>query len=218
MQLIPRELPTKRTEVGFCSSNPQPARERDVAEQDLLPDPFVEWRRRRIEHERLIAAERTEDVAGALAVEDSVEGVREEVRRRRLAGDSTGEILDGFLRPADALEAVYSPEAVPGALGGDWQPFGADRVPSAAFSAILGAPAGSEYVRSVWDRVLQAAVWRELTPRVVRAAVQHVGPADVATADAMTVEIWSQVKAQRMSVRSAINEATGAPVEEAGAR
>lgn len=215
VDLIQRELPTKRKEVGCCSSNPSTARVNSEQGNDLLPDPFSEWRRRRVAHGRFLAEQDTEDTAGTMTAEDAIAGVHREVHRLWMGGDTVGEILEKFLVPIHAVEVAYSPEAVPGALGGDWQPFAADRAPSARFSAMLGAPDGSDYVRSVWDRVRQAAVWRELTPRVVRAAVQAVGPADEVPADRMVVELWSQVKAQRLSVRTVINEATGTPVEEA---
>ena len=215
VDLIQRELPTKRKEVGSTCSSLTRARETDEQKNDLRADPFSEWRRRRVAHGRFLAEQGTEDKAGTMTADDAVAGVRREVHRLWMGGDTVGEILEKFLVPIHAVEVAYSPEDVPVACGADWQPFAADRAPSARFSAMLGATAGSDYARSVWDRVRQAAVWRELTPRAVWAAVEIVGTADEVPADRMVLEIWSQVKAQRLSVRTVINEATGVPVEEA---
>lgn len=221
LNLIPKELPTKRTEVGSTCSSLTRARETDGQGNELRVDPVAEWRMRRLEQRRVLAEEGTEEVAGRLPVADMTEGLHEEVRRRILAGDSVGEILDGLLRPFGALEAVYSLDDVPGALGDTWAPFAPESAPPARFCASLacgGARVDEETARSVWARVGDAVAVRELTPRVVEAAARYVSESGQITADRLTLEVWTQVKVQRMTMRSAINEATGEPVEEAGTR
>ena len=216
-------IPTIR-EVGPTGSNPHPAREerkaeKDIPFDDLIADPHEERRRRSVEHGRALAEAGTADAAGRLPAEASVGDVREEVRRRQNGGDTVAELLDGFLLPARPIEVIYDPERAAPYLGDQGRPFSSQGAVPEPFRRALGVgdtDDGENYATSVWDRVRQAAAWEELTPRVVAAAVAYWGTADVlmerqasapglawsSAADLMVLEIWCQVKAQRMSIRS----------------
>ena len=219
-----KEPDVPEPEVGSTSSRSATAREFDNAgthtpADELSADPLRRWRWRAMQHRRLLLSEGTGEVAGTLPPDAAVEDVRAEVRRRRVSGDTVAEVLDGFLRPATALEVIYDPERAEPTLGAEGTPFDAAGAAPARFCAMLGATgdgAAALYARNVWDRVVDAAAWRELTPRVVAAAVgtlgtaQHLvqqradlgGTAWAAAADAMALEVWAQVKAQRMSIRA----------------
>ena len=215
---------TQIKEVGSTGSNPPPAREIDEPEKnthadDLIEDPRREVRRRTVVNDRRLVEEGAEEIAGRADPVAALGLVRADVRLRRLARDSVADVIDEYLAPAEGLDVIYSAERAVPYLGDRGRPFVDESAVPPRFRAMLGATDDTDsdtYARSVWQRVRRAAVWEELTPRVVEAAVRELGeaPALIAesaalgvsgpssAADAMVLEIWTQVKAQRMSIRS----------------
>ena len=211
-------------EVGSTGSNPPPVREINEPEKnthadDLIEDPRREVRRRTVVNDRRLVEEGAEEIAGRADPVAALGLVRADVRLRRLARDSVADVIDEYLAPAEGLDVIYSAERAVPYLGDRGRPFDGESAVSARFRAMLGATDDADsdtYARSVWQRVRRAAVWEELTPRVVEAAVRELGAAPVliaesaalgvsgpsSAADAMVLEIWTQVKAQRMSIRS----------------